>query len=144
MSVSLTLRNERLIRARPEKVWLVFSRITDWPSWNPQVDQVSRVLPGLTGSRFSLSLSPLGLPMRVQAELEQVLEGRLVSYRGQWLGIETRRSFSFLEVGGGTQVVSLEELWGWPLILMRPFISLEGLNRAAQDWLESLAARAEG
>jgi hypothetical protein len=59
------------------------------------------------------------------------------------LGISTRHSISFLDAGKNTQAVSVEELWGWPLLLLRPFICLDRLNQAGQLWLQALAHKAE-
>ena len=144
MSIKLTLQNERLIMARRPEVWRAFSQISQWPQWNPWVKQMLEIKPLLAGSSFELSLAPLGLHFSAPARLEEVVVNQRLSYSGAWLGIRTRHSFSFWDKGACTQVVSLEEIWGWPLVFLRPFVSLQRLNQASQLWLKSLAERAEG
>ncbi len=143
MSIKLTRRNERLIMAGREQVWQAFSQISEWPAWSPGIREINELQPGLAGSSFTLSLSPWGLSITAQARLETVQTGRHLSYVGQKLGIRTRHSFSFLDAGKNTQAVSVEELWGWPLLLLYPFVSLDRLDQAGRLWLQALALKAE-
>ena len=145
MSLEITLTASRLAAASRARVWEVFSRLVDWPSWNPDCRGV-RMEGGArleADSRFELRLSPLGLPVTVRARVLESLPERRVTWQGSILGLETRHTFSFSDLPGGVLVQSRERLTGWPLLWLKPFYSLGRLGRRNQQWLAALARQAE-
>jgi ligand-binding SRPBCC domain-containing protein len=143
VSFSLTLTAARLVAAPRPRVWRVFSRMVDWPSWHPRPVRLHRGQELEPGAEFSLYLRPLGLPLSVRARVIESLPERRVAWQGRMLGITSRHSFSFWDARGGTLVESRERLRGWNLMWLRPLYSTTRLGRLGQQWLAALAARAE-
>jgi len=103
-------RSETEIAAVREVVWDVLTRITEWPSWNPDVMSVS--MPGevSAGSEFRWKAGPGTITSR----LEQVVPPRRVVWSGRSLGLKAMHVYVLEQRSGGT-LVRTEESYDGPI-----------------------------
>ncbi|KMY68217.1 hypothetical protein AAU61_00360 [Desulfocarbo indianensis] len=133
MSLSLAMSAARLITVPREKAWSAFLDMMGWDALRRE-----------EGPRpvLELCVRPLGRRVRAEAAGLEIDPGRRLSWRGQAWGLSVRRDFIFRGAPKGTLVESREKISGWPLLLLRPFISPRAMGQANQAWLEDLARRA--
>ena len=127
MTLILTLGAGRLIPAPLPRVYEAFWRLL---GVSPQE---------FASGQARLSLRPLGLPFALPVRRCEVRPLALAAWEGGLAGLRGRHQFEFKRAPGGSWVQATETLTGWPLLLIRPFISPGRLSRASQDWLAGLA-----
>ncbi len=87
------------INAPLQRVWDVFSDISNWGDWNP-VCRECRFETGnslVKGSCISFELTPVIFPMRIAPEVGHCEPGRKIVWSGSKMGIHAEHEFFFEE-----------------------------------------------
>lgn len=134
-ALTLTLEAQRLVRAPRARVWRAFCRQAGLPAG--QTDPAP-------GRRLRLTLSPLGLRIRIPARVTACRPQESIAWQARWLGIRAQHHFTFSDHPQGTWIASREHLRGWTLLPLRLVYSPRRLARLTQDWLAQVAQGAEG
>ena len=125
----------------PETVWAVLADIQRWPTWNPDITEVTVHGPIQPGTTFSWKSGP----GTITSTFQVVDQPRELSWTGKTLGIPAIHVYRLLpsEQRPGHTVVWTEESWGGLLarLLRRRFTTT--LNTAIGTGLARLKAEAE-
>jgi len=147
VKLTQTITAMQSVAAPRPVVWEVFCRVMDWPQWNPLVSRTRWPAGGQLSAggpfSFGIKLRPLGLPVMINARVEELVPQERVVWTGGWGGIRARHRFSFRDLADGCLVQSHEVLTGWGLLPARLLYSPRRLSQLTGQWLGALARQAE-
>lgn len=147
MKLTQTITAARTVDAPRDLVWRVFCDVVDWAAWNPLVRDTrspdGQPLHHGCDFAFGLTLRPLGLPVTIEAHVDEAVEAERVTWSGNLWGINARHTFLFSDRGTGCVVESHEVLSGLTLLGARLLYSPARLTQLTAAWLDALAKQAE-
>ena len=133
------------INAHLQKVWDVFSDISNWGNWNP-VCRECRFETGnalVKGSCISFELTPVIFPMRIAPEVGHCEPGKKVVWTGSKMGIQAEHEFYFEENDSGVELKSIEHFKGPMLIFARLMFLPSRLHSLSIRLLNAIKEKAE-
>lgn len=133
-------RDGILIHAPLHTVWKVQTDVENWPSWQPDVDVVTKDTPGRLrpGSVFRWSTEGLDITSTVR----QADHGRRLAWGGPAQGITAVHVWTFTPTRDGV-LVHTEESWtGAPVDANRDALQA-ALDDSLRNWLGNLKREAE-
>jgi len=133
------------INAPLQKVWDVFSDISNWGDWNP-VCRECRFETGdslVKGACISFELSPVILPIRIAPVVEHCEPGKKVVWTGSRMGIHAEHEFYFEENNEGVELKSIEHFKGPMLILAKLMFLPSRLHYLTIQLLNAMKEAAE-
>ena len=144
MNIGWQLENAVLVQAPAWLVWQMLLDVLHWPSSGTVGLHVARCAsPGLP-SHFSYTIKPLGLPIRVKAQLENARVMQQLSWQGRFWGITSHVRVNLaVEDMGSTRVSFQERLSGVGLLLFSSLFSMQRLVALNQKWLTALGQEME-
>jgi uncharacterized protein YndB with AHSA1/START domain len=138
----VSLDEERVLRASPEAVWTVLTRIRDWPRWHRGISFA--LLRGELEVGTTLHWRADG--MRIMSRVAEVEPGRRVGWTMKTLGARGYQLWELHPDGpGGTRTrVHLRESWeGLTAAILRRTLR-KTLERSRREWMEQLEERSRG
>ena len=131
-------RDEIHISADIQTVWDIQTNVTDWPSWQPDVDGAESEGPLTVGSVFRWQTAGLDITSTV----EEVDPPRRIVWGGPAQGIIAVHVWTFDERGDGVLVRTAESWEGDP-VTAQPETLQPALDGSLRAWLENLKREAE-
>ena len=131
-------REEVVVKAPPETVWDVISKIDEWPRWNADIKE-ARIEGDLApGTSFTWKAGP----GTIRSTLREVDRPHVLGWTGRTMGIPAIHVYRLEQADGQTRVV-LEESWNGVLsrLLRKPF--QKTLDKAVRDGLRAVKTEAE-
>jgi hypothetical protein len=125
------------IKATPEKIWAVLTRVNDWPAWQPDI--ASATLAGAPGVNAQFVWHTGG--MDVHSRIKRFVPGTQLAWTGHVLFISAIHVWTITALSDGRCVVRTRESMDGPLISW--FMSSLKLQEIDQRWLASLKRQAE-
>lgn len=128
---------EVAIKAPPSLVWAVLGDISQWPSWQPDIEKTAVTGPVGPGTAFDWTTAGGTIHSRIalfEPERRLAWTGHFLIFRAIHVWTLTRRP------DGGTEVSTTETLSGWPITL---FYSPDDLRQADLRWLDALRREVE-
>jgi uncharacterized protein YndB with AHSA1/START domain len=106
-----------LINADIDKVWAIFTDLTSWERWNTVLENVSVDMPKelAVGGKLNFCVRPFTVPVRLEAEVEEVLPGKRIVWVARKFGVLAKHEFLFEESADGVKVTSIEKFTGFKL-----------------------------
>ena len=141
----MKIHAEIQIHASLERVWDVFSDISNWDGWNP-VCRECRFEAGnhlVKGACISFELRPLILPMRIAPTVDLSEPGKKVVWSGSRLGISASHEFYFDQNAAGVLLTSIEHFKGPMLIFARMIRVPKRLHALTIRLLDAIKTEAE-
>jgi uncharacterized protein YndB with AHSA1/START domain len=129
---------ETTIDASPDVVWEVLTAFEEWPSWNPEVKEVSLQGAVTPGTRFRWKTGP----GTITSSLQHVDPPRAIAWTGRTFGIGALHVWRFEPANGGTRVQTEETFDGLVARLFRGRLQKQ-LDDALEGGLRHLKEEAE-
>lgn len=126
------------IRASPEKVWTILSRINQWDEWHKDIQ--SPKLEGAFKAGTSFNWESGGL--NIHSTLHTVNPYSKIGWSGKALGAFAIHNWTFTEMHGYTELRVEESMEGWLVKLLRDQFQT-GLEHSLDIWLNNLKTEAE-
>jgi hypothetical protein len=142
VKINWELENAILAPAPAWVVWQVLTDVLHWPgkSINRSCLYGDEIGPK---KKFAYVLSPLGLSVRVQAEVTSFKPLQQLGWQGKFWGVTSRVRINLsVENRSATRLSYVENLSGWGLILLTIIVPMKKLCQINQSWLEELALKA--
>lgn len=133
-----TATGEVQIHADPQTVFSVVSAISEWPTWNPDINSAKIEGAVEPGSVFRWKSGPGSITSR----LEVVDPPREIGWTGRTMGIKAIHVFTFVPKDGGTLAHS-EESWEGIIPSVLKSYSRKTLDKTINGVLSHLKAEAE-
>jgi hypothetical protein len=133
------------INAPLQRVWDVFSDISNWGDWNP-VCRECRFETGnalVKGSCISFELTPVIFPMRIAPEVGHCEPGKKVVWSGSKMGIHAEHEFFFEENDNGVELKSIEHFKGPMLFFAKLLFLPSRLHGLTIRLLDAIKEKAE-
>ena len=130
--------SEAEIAAEPQTVWEILTAFDRWPSWNPDVKEVSMSGGVGEGSGFRWRAGPV----TITSTLQRVDPPRLLGWRGKTFGVGAVHVWR-LEPRDGHSVVRTEESWDGHLPRTLRGSMRKALQKSIDSGLRYLKAEAE-
>lgn len=127
-----------VINAPAEKVWSVFTNVSQWPSWQKEIATATVDAGFQPGSVIKWKTSGFS----IQSELQTVEPHKLIGWAGEAFGSFAIHVWSFEEHNGYTTVTVEESMEGWLVWLMQSYVQA-GLHKSTEYWLEALKQESE-
>jgi hypothetical protein len=141
MPFSLTLTERLHIAAPPAEVWAVFSRLQEWPGWNPVCvalrDISADPAPWAVGARFTLVLRMAGVPVPFPVTVTESSPPHAVTWSSTHFGITGTRTISFVPEGDGT-LASDRKVFTSPMLPVALFYPRPIIHQMANASLRAL------
>lgn len=131
-------RDEITIQATPERVWEVFTDITAWPDWQPEIASARLDEPFAVNATFHWSAAG----MEIGSTIGELILGRRIGWSGLFKGIMAVHVWTFTPVEGGT-LVQTAESWDGASVRPQAKTLQTVLDRSLRVWLEALKNEAE-
>jgi uncharacterized protein YndB with AHSA1/START domain len=131
--------SEIVIDTSPQKVWEVLTAFEDWPSWNPDVRDVSMGGPVAPGTQFRWKAGP----GTITSTLQHVDPPRAIAWTGRTLGIKAVHVWRLEPQNEATHVHTEETFDGLIARLLRGRLQKQ-LDQALDGGLRHLKSAAEG
>ncbi len=126
------------IKAAPEKVWTIMSRIDQWPEWHKDVQSPKMEGPFKSGSSFDWKSGGLN----IHSTLHTAIPYSQIGWSGKAFGAFAIHNWTFIQKNGYTEVLVEESMEGWLVKLMLNKFQT-GLEQSLDTWLNHLKAEAE-
>lgn len=127
------------IAAPPEKVWQLLSHISQWSSWQPDIQKPRLNGPLRAGTSFDWQSGGL----RIHSTLHTVEPATRLGWSGAAFGSFAVHNWTLNSLPNGhTQVWVDEGMEGWLVRLLRPVFQ-RGLDSSIAQWLQRLKQAAE-
>ena len=106
-----------LINASIDNVWATFTNLTSWKRWNTVLENVSVDMPKelTVGGKLNFCVRPFTVPVRLEAEVEDVLPGKRIVWAARKFGVLAKHEFLFEDSVDGVKVTSIEKFTGFRL-----------------------------
>jgi hypothetical protein len=129
----------------PAPAWVVWQVLTDVLHWPGKSISGSCLYGSEIGpqKKFAYMLAPLGLSVRVQAQVTSFKPLQQLGWKGKFWGVNSQVKINLsIENSNATRLSYVENLSGWGLILLTILIPMKKLIQINQRWLEELALKA--
>jgi hypothetical protein len=141
--INWELENAVLVQAPAWVVWQVITDVLHWPGKGINYSCLYGSEMGAK-EKFAYALSPLGLSVRVQAEVTAFKPLQQLAWQGRFWGVHSRVRMNLsIENNNTTRLSYWENLSGWGLVLFTILIPMKKLININQQWLEELAVKAQ-
>lgn len=131
-------RDEIRIQAPPERVWELFTNITAWPEWQPEITSARLDEPLAVNTTFHWSAAG----MDIASTVAELIPGQRIVWSGLFKGIMAVHVWTFTAVEGGT-LVQTAESWDGASVRPQAKTLQTVLDRSLRVWLEALKNEAE-
>ncbi|MCX6024550.1 MAG: SRPBCC family protein [Chloroflexi bacterium] len=135
------------IAASPAAVWAVYSRLHEWPDWNPVCVAVRDVsaepAPWTPGSRFTVVLRMAGVPVPFAVQVAAAEPPHHVTWTSTHLSVTADRTVAFTPHGDGT-LVSDTKVFRSPILPLALIYPRPIIHAMGADTLQALKRRVEG
>jgi len=126
------------VNATPETVWEIMTAIDQWPSWNPDIKEVSIDGELKPGTNFQWKSGP----GTIKSTLQTLQPPNTIAWTGKTLGISAVHVWR-MEAMGDVTVVKTEESWDGFIAKVFKKRSQEVLKNAIYSGLQFLKQAAE-
>ena len=137
-SAPVISRQEIAIDAPLEVVWDLHVNSPSWPSWNPDITNVTMEQPFAPGASFLWHTAGLAIQSTVHAVTPQAR----TLWGGAVQGITGIHEWTFTETDNGVRVLT-EESWSGEPVEANVAAMQAGLDQSVISWLHHLKAAAE-
>ncbi len=110
----MVVRADVQIHAARATVWQVFADTAAWPAWHTQIRAVHWLtpVPWQDDAVLQLNVTPLAVPITIQAQMKSVVPENLVVWESRVPGLVAVHVFEFVDSLGGCQVREKETFHG--------------------------------
>jgi hypothetical protein len=133
------------INASLQRVWDVFSDISNWGEWNPVCRECQFETGNalVKGACISFELNPVVLPIRISPVVNQCEPGKKLVWSGSRFGIHAVHEFYFEENENGVKLTSIEHFKGPMLIFAKMLFLPSRLHALTIRLLNAIKKEAE-
>jgi ligand-binding SRPBCC domain-containing protein len=145
---SLRFNAELYVDEPPPVVWEYFTDLTQWNRWSPICRQCRLLGERIEdGSTLQISFRIIGITVKVNAKLVNVIAPNVITWRGAKLGIRALHTYRFSPHYSGTLMTNEEKIFGavFPLsVMIKSWYRITKLSRKSLEGIRRgvLAERA--
>ncbi|MFD9324753.1 SRPBCC family protein [Streptomyces sp. NPDC060065] len=134
-------RDDIVIHAPLSRIWEIQTDVENWPSWQPDVTEVTKETPGplRQGSVFRWSVPGL---KDITSTVKQVWPERRIVWGGPGQGINAVHVWTFHQERDGVHVHT-EESWSGEPVEANVAALQAALDASLNNWVHNLKAEAE-
>lgn len=126
------------INAPLESVWRVFTEVSSWPEWNPDIPKATIAGPIALGTAIHWETAGMAIP----SIIGEVVPLKKIAWSGETSGILGIHVWAFSATAEGTQVRT-EESWEGDSVPAQTKDMQDALDASLVRWLSFLKRRAE-
>lgn len=138
LGAPLIARHQIVVDAPLDVVWGLHIDVANWPTWNPDITDVTVERPIAPGASFRWSTAGLAIRSTVYALTDRVR----ILWGGTTSGIVGIHSWAFADTADGV-LVRTEESWSGEPVEAELARAEAGLNASLVSWLGHLKTAAE-